>query len=134
MQAPYDLLLVMCADIELDSVTRYEGQVAEFHCLATQKISSVQWIVNGSALEDLNMDTSISTSLSFAGGILTLRNIPLHYSGTTVQCVVTFPDSTTSSSNTATLQVQGDHDDHYNVIDLNSHDHSLQVYWMLFLM
>ena len=124
----------MCEDNELRSVTRYEGEVAEFSCSASEEISSVQWIVNGSALEDLNMDTSISTSSSFAGGILTLLNVPLHYSGTTVQCVVTAPDNTTSSSNTATLQVQGDHDDHYNVIDLNSHDHSLQVYWMLFLM
>ena len=124
----------MCADIELLSVTIYEGQVATYSCLDTQEISSVQWIVNGSALEDLNMDTSILTSSSFSGGTLTFRNVPLHYSGTTVQCVLTAPDNTTTSSNTATLQVQGDHDDHYNVIDLNSHDHSLQVYWMLFLM
>ena len=126
----------MCADIELVSVTRYEGQLAAFFCSAPDEISSVQWIVNGSALEDLNMDTSISTSSLplLNGGGLSLQNVPLHYSGTTVQCVLTAPDNTTSSSNTATLQVQGDHDDHYNVIDLNSHDHSLQVYWMLFLM
>ena len=128
------IISYLCADIELGSVARYEGQAAEFICSASEEISSVQWIVNGSALEDLNMNTSILTILSFAGGLLTFQNVPLHNSGTTVQCVVTFPDSTTSSSNTATLQVQGDHDDHYNVIDLNSHDHSLQVYWMLFLM
>ena len=124
----------MCADNELLSVTRYEGGAAEFSCTSSEEISNVQWIVNGSALEDLNMDTSISTSSSFSGGFLAFLNVPLHYSGTTVQCVLTAPDNTTSSSNTATLQVQGDHDDHYNVIDLNSHDHSLQVYWMLFLM
>ena len=121
----------MCADIELDSVTRYEGLVAAFSCDASEEISSVEWIVNGSAL-----DPSLGALLTmlFAGGDLTLRNVPLHYSGTTVQCVLTFPDNTTTSSNNATLQVQGDHDGHYNVIDLNSHDHSLQVYWMLFLM
>ena len=98
----------MCADIELVSVTTYEGQLAAFPCLATQQISSVQWIVNGSALEDPTMDTSISTSSAPSGGTLTFLNVPLHYSGTTVQCVLTFPDATTSSSNTATLQVQGE--------------------------
>ena len=128
------IISYLCADIKLFSVERYEGQVAEFPCSTTAVVSSLQWIVNGSALEDLSMDTSILTSSSFAGEFLTFRNVPLHYNGTTIQCVVTFPDNTTLSSNTATLQVQGDHDDHYNVIDLNSHDHSLQVYWMLFLM
>ena len=101
------LVILVTLDIELVSLARYEGQVAEFSCSASEEISSVQWIVNGSALEDLNMDTSISTLLSVAGGFLTIRNVPRHYSGTTVQCVITFPDSTTSSSNTATLQVQG---------------------------
>ena len=99
------LVILVTPDIELDSVTRYEGQVADFLCSASEEISSVQWIVNGSALEDLNMDTSIS--ILFAGGILTFQNVPLHYSGTTVQCVLIFPDDTTSSSNTAILQVQG---------------------------
>ena len=98
----------MCADIVTSSVTRYEGQLAEFPCSATEEISSVQWIVNGSALEDLNMDTSIYASSSAGGGFLTFSNVPLHYSGTSVQCVLTFPDDTTSSSNTATLHVQGE--------------------------
>ena len=104
---PIYLVILVIPDIELVSVTRYEGQLAEFPCSATEEISSVQWIVNGSALEDLNMDTSISTSSSAGGGFLTFINVPRHYSGTTVQCVITFPDDTTSSSNTATLQVQG---------------------------
>ena len=99
----------MCADIATRSVTRYEGQLAEFSCSDTEEISSIQWIVNGSALEDLNIDTSILTTyLSAGGGFLTFRNVPLHYSGTSVQCVLTLPDNTTLSSNTATLQVQGE--------------------------
>ena len=98
----------MCADIELDSVTTYEGQLATFSCLAIEAISSVQWIVNGSALEDPTMDTLISTSSTPGGGTLTFLSVPLHYSGITVQCVLTFPDNTTLSSNTATLQVQGE--------------------------
>ena len=98
----------MCADIVTRSVTRYEGQLAEFTCTATEAISSVQWIVNGSALEDPTMDTLISTSSTPGGGTLTFLSVPLHYSGITVQCVLTFPDDTNSSSNIATLQVQGE--------------------------
>ena len=90
----------------MDSFNRFEGQAVEFTCTATEEISSVQWIVNGSAL-DPSLDNSISTVVSFAGGTLIIRNVPLHYSGTTAQCVVTFLDNTTLSSNTATLQVQG---------------------------
>ena len=78
----------MCADIELDSVKRYEGLVAAFSC----EISSVEWIVNGSALDPYSLGALLT--MLFSGGDLTLRNVPLHYSGTTVQCVLTFPDNT----------------------------------------
>ena len=79
----------MCADIELVSVERYEGQLAEFTCSALEEISSVQWIVNGSALEDLNIDTTSILAISaLGGGTLAVRKVPLHYNGTTVQCVM----------------------------------------------
>ena len=136
------IIAYVCAHAGLTRlVTIYEGQSTGFLCASVEvepHISSVQWIVNGSALEDLAIDSISTTRTTNTSEALSILKAPLHYSGTTFQCVVTFRDNNNVSSNIANLQVQGDDHMHYIIIILHviysKHDHYLQVYWMLFLM
>ncbi len=83
-------------------ITPGEGTV--FTCRATQQI---QWLVNGTRLEDLNQRDGIEDNVTFGIGTLTFRDIPLEYNDTTIQCVVTLTSGEIIRSNNATLLVQG---------------------------
>ncbi len=103
-------------DIGLDPVILYEGGEGTFVCSSQEASTNVQWIVNGSSLENLNLYDETMLDTFSTGGALKFLNVPLDYSGTTVQCVITYTDGSMGSSNTATLLVQGVVAIHYNPV------------------
>ncbi len=68
----------------------------------------MQWLVNGTLLEDLNQRDGIEDQVTFGTENLNFRNIPVEYNDTTIQCIVTLTSGDILPSNNATLLVQGD--------------------------
>ena len=86
------------------------GGDANFECIgASATLSSVQWLVNGTQLETLNLPNL--TQIFFvdgSSGILIFEDIPLNYHNTDVQCSVTLsPGSSPVLSDVAHLLLQG---------------------------
>ena len=95
-------------DINLPSVSAYEGGTGSFACITPAGgVSSVEWFVNGSSL--VEGDRITTSSVLDIGRGLTFQAVPLDYNGTTVQCRLNFSQSDRPpvQSNTATLLVQG---------------------------
>ena len=84
-----------------------------FNCGAasdvTITITSVQWLINGTPLEDLSL-TNVQTEFSQISrqGTLVFRNISVEYNNTNIQCRATFSNGETVDSNNSTLLVQGE--------------------------
>ena len=85
------------------------GGSAEFRCIVEQPtILGIQWIVNGSLLENLRL-TGVTTEISmrFGIGVLIFENLPMEYNETTIRCRARFFTSSggqdTSTSPGATL-------------------------------
>ncbi len=76
---------------------------------ATITITSVQWLINGTPLEDLSL-TNVGTEFSQISrqGTLVFRNISVEYSNTNIQCRATLSNGETEDSNNVTLLVQGE--------------------------
>ncbi len=72
---------------------------------ATITIASVQWMINGTRLEDLSL-INVETEFSQISGqgTLVFRNITEEYNNTNIQCRA---NGTTVDSNNVTLLVQG---------------------------
>ena len=89
------------------------GGSATFKCLATNEnsLSEVQWLVNGTALENLNL-TNVDAQFN-AGhtiGTLKFRAIPQRYNGTRIKCraMLSSGSSTPMSSDiTSKILLQG---------------------------
>ena len=91
----------------LQTVVLYEGEDGAFTCSSSEPIN-VQWLVNGSLLEDLDLGSVTRIETFSVGGTLIFLTIPLHYNGTLVQCEATFTNSEDmTQSNVAMLLVQG---------------------------
>ncbi len=71
-------------------------------------ITSVQWLINGTRLEDLNL-TNVETEFSQLSrlGYLSFSDISVEYNNTNIQCRATFNGETLNSNN-STLLVQGE--------------------------
>ena len=69
-------------------------------------IVSIQWLLNGVFLEDLNLN---NVNSSFAGGFGTLRfsRVRLDQNSTSVSCSVHFTSGHVETSSDSLLQVQG---------------------------
>ena len=80
------------------------GGRAQFQCSAT----GVQWLVNGTALQDLDT-TNIMESFSdiVMAGFLTFVDLPLEYNMTSVACIYT-SSTAMMTSNTEYLFIQGE--------------------------
>ena len=87
----------------------YTGGRATYACFGGGTIVGVQWLVNGTRVEDLNLgdDVVVEFSLAREKGNLLFRNIPAEYSETTIQCRVNYSSKTSSTSDTVTLLLQG---------------------------
>ncbi len=71
-------------------------------------ITSVEWLINGTQLEDLSL-TNVATEFSQLSrqGTLVFRNISVEYNNTNIQCRATLSNGETVDSNNYTLLVQG---------------------------
>ncbi len=87
------------------------GDRAIFNCapLPGTTITSVQWLINGTRLEDLSL-TNVETEFSHLSrqGTLVFNNISVENNNTSVQCRATLSNGETVNSNNSTLLVQGE--------------------------
>ncbi len=84
------------------------GEETAFTCRVTGTVQHIQWLVNGTRLEDINQRDGIEDAVTFGIGHLSFSNIPVEYNGTTIQCIVTLTSGEIIRSNNATLLVQGE--------------------------
>ena len=91
-------------------VSTPDGRVT-FICQALPEgtITHLQWLMNGSSLEDLNLDNVTARFTECIGGILTFRNVPMEYNSTRITCAATITVNSTSRNVTrdSLLLVQG---------------------------
>ncbi len=87
------------------------GGYVTFTCInrATNEDVQFQWLVNGTRVENLNLEDMIMTDdrNNFVGLIL-FMNITVDYNNTIVQCKVNFTSGDIILSDNATLLVQGE--------------------------
>ncbi len=88
------------------------GDNPVFNCVSLHgaTVTSVQWLINGTRLEDLSL-TNVRTDFSeiTEQGSLVFNNVPVEYNGTYIQCRVTLSNGETENSNNSTLLVQGEY-------------------------
>ena len=87
------------------------GGDARVHCLISGN-ASVQWLVNGSSIENLNLsnvETAIDRMGGYTLGELTLTNISVIHNKTRVTCVATVRTGSASvvSNASAVILIQG---------------------------
>ncbi len=72
-------------------------------------ITSVEWLINGTRLEDLSL-TNVETQFIELSkqGILVFNNISVEYNNTNIKCRANLSNGETEDSNNFTLLVQGE--------------------------
>ena len=72
-------------------------------------IASIQWLINGVFLEDLNLNNVNSTFVSGVGGFGTLifSRVQLDQNSTSLTCSVNFTSTRVENSNNSLLLIQG---------------------------
>ena len=83
------------------------GGRARFLCFAPH-ISGVQWLVNTSALQDLNLRNVPATFSNITDlGVLEFSDLPLEYNMTRINCSVNSSSGMIASPNEVLLLIQG---------------------------
>ena len=81
----------MTSDVFLNPPDRFvstPGGSATFICLSTgMRIVSLQWLVNGSLVENLNL-TNVRTEFDNNKGVLIFDDIPVEYNMSSIGCMV----------------------------------------------
>lgn len=77
----------------------------EYTCIVPQN-SEVQWLVNGTILEDMNLP-GVRTASNIVAGALTITNLTEVFNETTVQCKSTSRTGDVLLSDTPRLRLQG---------------------------
>ena len=93
----------------LDNVISISGGSAEFNCISGSiKAVGVEWLVNGTPLENLNLSnvTTVTTEFAVGFGVLTFTNLPVEYNMTRITCMQMFTSSTIVNC-TSLLLLQG---------------------------
>lgn len=80
----------------------YEGGNANFRCFSLVEIVEAQWLVNGSILEDLDLDNAIP-DFDHGSGSLVIYNLTLNFNMTRIQCVGKSSSGNSIASSEATL-------------------------------
>ncbi len=86
------------------------GDNPTYNCASSSDIiTSVEWLVNGTRLEDLSL-TNVETEFSQLSrqGTLVFMNISVEYNNTNIQCRATLSNGDIVDSNNDTLLVQGE--------------------------
>ncbi len=83
-----------------------QGGVARFICSDDAiTVTGVQWLLNGTALQDLNL-SNVNARFSLQTGYLAFTNLPLEYNMTCIVCTANTSSGVMKSSNVSLL-VQG---------------------------
>lgn len=62
------------------------GGMASFQCLSVHgNITSIQWLVNGTHVEDLNL-SNVTTAFDSGIGKLSFHYVPVEYNATRITC------------------------------------------------
>ena len=85
----------------------YVGAEAVFTCFNGRDIVSVQWLVNGTLDDGLNMNMMSEFGQISRVGNLLIHDVPMEYNGTTIQCRANSSSGSITYSNIITLLVQG---------------------------
>ena len=80
----------------------YVGARATFACLG-EDIVSVQWLLNGTLDDGLNMNVVSEFSQIRHVGDLLIRDVLMEYNGTTIQCRANSSSGSITYSNSITL-------------------------------
>lgn len=89
--------------------TTTPGGDATFYCISVTPIANIQWLVNGSSLENLNL-RNVETEFNppVPVGILNFTKVPLEYNNTRVRCRAELSSGRSSvAMETALLTIQG---------------------------
>ena len=107
----YFIILMLCINfvdvlILNGPPVSYVGARATFAC-SGEDIVSVQWLVNGTLDDGLNMNLASEFSQIRRVGDLLIRDVLMEYNGITIQCRANSSSESITYSNNITLLVQG---------------------------
>ena len=85
----------------------YVGARATFICSGGGDIVNIQWLLNGTLDDGLNMNVVSEFGQISRVGNLLIRNVLMEYNGTTIQCRANSSSGSITYSNIITLLVQG---------------------------
>ena len=92
------------------------GDVAIYQCHPPFYTTNIQWIINGSSLENLNL-SNVQAEVNSADGTAALRlNVLTSYNGTSIQCVAN--GSTLLYSNIIQILIEGNQAKPHKVVTL----------------
>ena len=72
----------------IEEVIATQGGSIRFNCLSPGAVG-VEWLVNGTSLENLNLNNVTAEFAEGIGGVLTLTNLPVEYNMTRITCILT---------------------------------------------
>ncbi len=87
----------------------FSGANPTLNCDSLLTITSVEWLINGTRLDDLSL-TNVAAEFSqlTRQGALVFNNISVEYNNTNIQCRATLSNGEAVDSNNSTLLVQGE--------------------------
>ena len=85
----------------------YVGARVTFTCLGGADIVNMQWLLNGTLDDGLNMNVVSEFSQIRRVGDLLIRVVPMEYNKTTIQCRTNSSSGSITYSNIITLLLQG---------------------------
>lgn len=77
-----------------------------FTCVVAQHNSELQWLINGTIFEDMDLP-GVRTESNIVAGALTIANLTEMFNETTIQCMSTSTTGDTSLSDVLQLRLQG---------------------------
>ncbi len=84
------------------------GGYSRYYCGSSFiNTANVQWLINGTQFEDLNL-IHVGIFQNIRQGTLYLNYILSYYNNSTIQCRVTFNNGETADSSSVTMLVQGE--------------------------
>ena len=102
-----DVLFVECLQTLGGPAVSYVGGRATFACPGGANTVNIQWLVNGTSDDGLNMNVVSEFSQTTRVGHLLIRYVFQAYNGTTIQCRANSSSGSIRCSNIITLLVQG---------------------------
>ncbi len=93
-----------------NDIVSIPGYYSIYYCWSSSgiiTITSVEWLINGTQLEDLSL-TNVETEFSqlLRQGTLVFNIISVEYNNTNIQCRATLSNGETADSNSVTLLVR----------------------------